>query len=40
MAKLKCHMPLMVNVAVYGMQFAKGPKLPRGLSFGVGVGEV
>ena len=39
MAKLKCHRPKMVNVAVYAMRFAKGPELPRELSFGVGVGR-
>ena len=33
MAKLKCPMPIMVNVAVYGMRFATGPELPRALSF-------
>ena len=35
MAKLKCHMPIMMNVAVYAMQFATELKLPQGLSFGV-----
>ena len=39
MAKLKCHRPKMVKVAVYAMQFATGPELPRELSFGVGVGR-
>ena len=34
MANLKCHIPIMVNEAVYAMQFATGLKLPRGLSFG------
>ena len=38
MAKLKCHVPNMVNVAIYGMIFATGPELPQGLSFGVGEG--
>ena len=38
MAKLKCHSPIMVNVAVYAMRFATRPELPRGLSFGVGLG--
>ena len=33
-AKLKCHMPILVNVAVYAMQCATGPELPRGLSYG------
>ena len=28
-------MPIMLNVAVYAMQFATGLKLPQGLSFGV-----
>ena len=37
MAKLKCHMPIMVSVAVYAMRFATGPDVPRGLSFWVGV---
>ena len=37
MAKLKCHMPIMVNVAVYAMHFAKALELPRGLSFGLRV---
>ena len=31
-------MSIMVNVAVYAMQFATGPELPQELSFGVGVG--
>ena len=35
-AKLKCHMPIMVNVAVYAMQFATGPELPQELSIGWG----
>ena len=39
MANLKCHMPIMVSVAVYEMQIATGLELPRGLSFGVGVGR-
>ena len=34
-AKLKCHMPILVNVAVYAMQFETGPELPRGLSCGL-----
>ena len=38
MAKLKCHRPIMVNVAVYAMRFATGPELPRELSFGVRIG--
>ena len=38
MANLKCHMPLKFHVAVYEMRFATGPELPRGLSFGVGIG--
>ena len=38
MANLKCHMPIMVSVAVYAMRIATGPELSRGLSFGVGVG--
>ena len=29
----------MVNVAVYAMQFATGPELPRELSLRVGVGD-
>ena len=39
MAKLKCHRPIMINVAVYAVRFATGPELPRELSFGVGVGR-
>ena len=38
MAKLKCHMPIMVNVAVYAMRFATGPDLPQGVSFRAGIG--
>ena len=38
MANLNCHVPIMVNVAIYGMIFATGPELPQGLSFGVGEG--
>ena len=38
MATLKCHRPIMVNVAVYAMRFATGPELPRELFFRVGVG--
>ena len=38
MANLKCHMPIMANVAVYAMRFATGPELSREFSFGVGVG--
>ena len=30
MAKLKCHMPIMVSVAVYAMRFATEPELPGG----------
>ena len=37
---MKCHSPIMVSVAVYAMRYATGPELPRGLSFGVGVGAV
>ena len=29
-AKFKCHMPIMVNVAEYAMRFATGPELPWG----------
>ena len=39
MAKVKSHMPIMVNVAVYAIRFATAPELPRELSFGVGVGD-
>ena len=38
-AKLKCHRPIMVNVAEYAMRFATGQELPRELSFGVEVGD-
>ena len=38
MANLKCHMPIMVNVAVYAMQFKTGPEFIRELSFGVKIG--
>ena len=38
MANLKCHMRLMVNVAVYAMRLATGPQLSRGLSFLVWAG--
>ena len=38
MANLKCHMPIMVNVAVYAMQFETGPALPQELSFAVELG--
>ena len=38
MANLKCHMPIMVNKAVYAMRFATGAELPRGLFFGERVG--
>ena len=34
---MKCHMPIMVNVAVYAMRFATEPTLPHELSFEVGV---
>ena len=37
MANLKCHMPIMVNVAVYAMRFATELTLPHELSFEVGV---
>ena len=39
MAKVKSHMPIMVNVAVYAIRFATAPELPRELSFGVRVGD-
>ena len=39
MGKLKCHRSIMVNVALYAMRFATGPKLPRGLSFLVWEGD-
>ena len=38
MANLKCHMLIMVSVAVYAMRFATGPEFSWGLSFLVGVG--
>ena len=31
MANLKCHMHIMVNVAVYAMRCATGPELPPGV---------
>ena len=37
MAKLKCHRPIMVNVAVNTMRFATGEELPREFSCGLGV---
>ena len=33
MANLKCHMPIMVNVAVYAMRFATGPEFPGDCPF-------
>ena len=38
MANLKCHMPIMVNIAVHAMRFPTGPEFPRELSFGVKIG--
>ena len=37
-AKVKCLMPIIVNVAVYAMRFATAQELPRGLSFEVVIG--
>ena len=37
MTNLKCHIPIMVNVAVYAMRFATEPTLPHELSFELGV---
>ena len=37
-AKLKCHMPIMLNVALYAMRYATGPELPQAFSFELGIG--
>ena len=33
-AKLKCHRPIMVHIAVYAMLFPTGPELSGGCRFG------
>ena len=38
MANLKCHMPIMVNIAVHAMRFETGPEFPREFPFGVKIG--
>ena len=38
MANLKCHMPIMMNIAVHAMRFETRPEFHRELSFGVKIG--